>query len=138
MKTEYPTKEEILETEVKFKEETLGIVHEWKGQYYTNGKWKITDKNAALTELLKRISLFYKKPVEITIADYEPSYSPDEHTIYLNAERPSIVSSLHELAHHLKGNSELTACRWSVWLFKKTFPEAYEKLVWEGHMLRKK
>lgn len=57
--------------------------------------------------------------------------------ITLDIRNPSIISTLHELGHVLYGTSELEACRFSVWLFRAAFPRAYDKLVWEGHMLKR-
>lgn len=136
--SKYPTKEEILSEEMKFKKETLEEIHEWKDEFYVNGQWHVVDKNDAITKLLNCLGLIYKKPAEINIGEHEPMYDKENRTIYLNGSKPSIVSALHEFAHHLYGSSELTACRWSVWLFKKSFPNSYEKLIWDGHMLKKK
>lgn len=66
----------------------------------------------------------------------EYAYRPSDQTIMLDHNRPSIISALHELGHHLYGDSELQACRFSVWLFKEAFPKSYAKLRWEGHMLK--
>lgn len=63
------------------------------------------------------------------------TYNPSNKTIYLDHHHPSVISTLHELGHHLYGESELLACRFSVWLFKEGFPRDYAKLKWNGHML---
>lgn len=59
--------------------------------------------------------------------------------IILNSSRKtlSILTVLHELGHHFYGDSELQACRFSVWLFRAAFPNAYAKLEWEGHTLKR-
>lgn len=59
--------------------------------------------------------------------------------IILNSSRKtlSIITVLHELGHHFYGESELQACRFSVWLFRAAFPNAYAKLEWEGHTLKR-
>lgn len=50
----------------------------------------------------------------------------------------SIVTYLHEFAHHLLGKDERKACRWSVNLFRRCFPRSWKKLHFEGHMARTK
>ena len=49
----------------------------------------------------------------------------------------SVVTYLHEFAHHLYGHDERIACRWSVNLFRRCFPKSWEKLCFEGHMARR-
>ena len=67
--------------------------------------------------------------------NYESScYSPSQKMITLNG-KPSIITCWHELGHHLFGPDELTACIFSISLFKIIFPKAFEKLNWNGHML---
>jgi len=49
----------------------------------------------------------------------------------------SVVTYLHEFAHHLFGKDERKACRWSINLFRRCFPKSWEKLRFEGHMVRR-
>lgn len=131
----YPTKEQILETPHKHKVEVIQVVKAWKREFY-NGRWGnmgAEEKLAALNELANAITPHYEaEPVEV-LPYTGGSGEYGDSKIYLS--KPSIVTTLHELAHHMFGPDELKACRWSVWLFIKTFPKAYEKLVWQGHML---
>ena len=71
-----------------------------------------------------------------TTTEYQ--YNPRTRTIYHNKNNPSIISSLHELAHHLYGEDELIACKWSINLFRTAFPKSYAKLECENHLLIKK
>ena len=50
-------------------------------------------------------------------------------------DKPSILTSLHEFGHHLYGASELTACSYSICMYIKVFPEIYEKMTWQNHLL---
>lgn len=137
----YPSQEEIMGTPHTHKPEVIKLVKSWKREYWKNVKGESDEqKFIALKALLQRIaSEAYQRPVEV---DYQPDvpsccYHPQMNRITVNKSL-SIISSLHELAHHLFGPSELKACRWSVWLFKKTFPKAYDQLEWRGHMLVKR
>jgi hypothetical protein len=47
----------------------------------------------------------------------------------------SVVTFLHEFAHAL-GRDERGACRWSINLFRRAFPEQYARLQADGHTLR--
>ena len=73
----------------------------------------------------------------IITEDTEYFYDSKNKTIHIDIHKISIISGLHELAHHLYGKSELKACRWSVWLFKICFPQQYKKLKWSNHLLVK-
>ena len=50
--------------------------------------------------------------------------------------RLSVVTYLHEFAHAL-GRDERGACRWSINLFRRVFPEQYARLQTDGHTLRR-
>jgi hypothetical protein len=158
----YPTKKQILENEVKFKKPVIATILEWKNTFFKNRLWpgmNNEDKSTALRTLILKLSTLYDEnlvqeklrdrgwkingyqlKVE-TGPDQNPRCEMDEamkcKTIFLDSNRPSIVSSFHELAHALFGESELEACRWSIWLFKKTFPGSYRALNWKNHMLIK-
>jgi hypothetical protein len=60
-------------------------------------------------------------------------YAPRQHRIVM-VGRLSVVTYLHELAH-ARGLGEREACRWSINLFRQTFPRQYGRLVHRGHML---
>jgi len=135
IKNDTPTKEIILANEVKFRLSTLRLVRQWKEEFY-KGKWSEVNKNDALKALIEMLAENYETTVEIHMdKDIIDSYDSMNKTIHLNSANPSIVTALHEFAHHLKGSSEITACKWSIWLFIKTFPQAYGKLIWDKHML---
>ncbi len=54
-------------------------------------------------------------------------YNPEEHKILLTGKL-SVITFLHEFAHAL-GYDEEQARKWSLTLFKKVYPVAFEKLV---------
>jgi len=126
----YPTKEKIMAVEQKFKPEVLKAVKYWKKEW-----WKPTKNDKSIYFLLTRLSQLYNKPLCITNLPTDSHYNHLTQTI--NLHNTSVITALHEFAHHLFGSSELKACRWSVWLFKKTFPKSFSKLKWKGHMLIK-
>lgn len=133
----YPTKEKILASPIKHKREIVKTVKSWKTEEWMDARnMSPREKFEVIKSLLNNISLAYEKPVNVEFVPELPSccYNPQTLTISINGT-VSIISSLHELAHHLFGASELKACRWSIWLFKKTFPKAYAKLVWNQHTL---
>jgi hypothetical protein len=115
------------------------MVKDWKKAVWQDKNHiELHSRFIKLKVLAIALSVVYNRPVNIKL---EPdrktcSYHKPSKTIIMN-QSTSIISLLHEMAHHLFGNSELKACRWSVWLFKKTFPKAFQKLVWKGHMLTK-
>lgn len=135
----YPTKEEIIAKPIKHKREVINVVRHWKKENWLPARQSNPlEKFAVIKDLLSNIAFAYGEQVNVEFIPNLPScgYDPRTQTIFIN-NTVSIISSLHELAHHLFGDSELKACRWSIWLFKKTFPKAYSKLIWNQHMLVK-
>lgn len=136
LKNNYPAKEEILKTPFIFTPEVLNLTANWKKTYLKNIKKKTeSDKLTEITTLLRLIAGRFKPAVKLGT---KYSYDPVGKTIFLDKSRASVISALHELGHFLCGNSELEACRFSVWLFKTIFPEFYKKLNWVDHLLVKK
>ena len=136
----YPTREQILEKEIKHKKETIKILKNWKKNVWKPVK-KGGDNNLkfdALEILVRSLSEIYQKPINIIYEPERPSCSYDQltQTLFINKSL-SIISTLHEFAHHLYGPNELQTCRWSVNLFRKIFPRAYNRLKWNRHMLVK-
>ena len=132
----YPTKKEILESPFQIDEETLDVINVWKIQYLKNLKKKTNLKKIIeISSLL--LFLTPRRSVWIELGNTY-CYKTTSPTIVLNKHKPSLISALHELGHHLYGDSELEACRFSIWIFKTCFPEFYEKLEWKGHLLVKK
>jgi len=79
------------------------------------------------------------RPPELVVGDLGGGssggshYLPVFHRIVLTG-RLSVVTFLHEFAHALKRN-EWQACRWSVNLFRRAFPQQFSRLVYRGHVL---
>jgi len=134
---EYPTKEEILrEPRPKHRRDVLAHVRSWK-----RTDWRLARNQgdpcrfSAIRYLIHGIAQLYNRPVTVS---WEPNGGRS--SFYVNGGivlvgAPSIITALHELGHHLFGRSERQACRWSIWLFRKTFPFAYLALIWRGHLL---
>mgnify|MGYP003352585187 FL=1 len=64
------------------------------------------------------------------------NYNPALNAITLHG-RLSVLTFLHEWGHVLKGYSEYEACVWSVNLFRRVFPDNFDRLRnnARGHML---
>ncbi|MFA6325473.1 MAG: hypothetical protein WCX46_04580 [Candidatus Paceibacterota bacterium] len=135
----YPTKEEILSNPPILDEKLIEIVKIWKNVEMKNwNKKENWEQFISLEILTEIISALLKKKAPKFLIGNEYSYTPKHKIITIDIDKPSIISILHELGHHLFGNSELEACRWSIWLFKECFPSSYKKLEWKGHLLIKK
>lgn len=134
----YPTKELIFAKDPLISKETIEIVMTWKNEFLKD--WKKTpndEKFQRLATLIIAISLIGYGRLPIVRKGERDCYVPKEFCIYLNKDKPSIITALHETAHFLHGSSELTACRWSIYLFRTCFPGLYSKLSWKGHLLIK-
>jgi hypothetical protein len=60
-------------------------------------------------------------------------YCPATKQIFLTG-RPSVITALHEVSHHLNGESEHVACAWSLRLFRDCFPRSWGRLKFDRHM----
>lgn len=129
-----------MEKPIKHKIEVISRVKEWRKNIWKPIKHgNPRDKFNALYTLITAIYHIYQKPCNIVFNPNTPigcHYNPLTKTITID-QTLSIISTLHELAHHLFGPDEKTACRWSIWLFKKVWPKAFAKLRWKGHLLKK-
>lgn len=100
------------------------------------------DQLIALQHLVTLLCIrAYSRNVLLTFSQttqdgYVRGSSPSINLI-LSQKPLSLITLLHELGHHFYGESELLACRFSVWLFREAFPKSYAKLEWEGHTLKR-
>jgi len=137
----YPTKEQILEKDPAIKQFTIEVVLSWKKEFFKD--WKNTPNEVKLERLkyliLGILAIAYSNKPWLNIREGNSYYYlPTTYEIYQDKNKPSIISALHELSHHLYGPSELKACRWSIYIFRTCFPEMYKKLQWKNHLLIKK
>ena len=132
----YPTKKEILKYKIHKKKESLLTMRIWKKDNFK--RWKDKTSQEKIRELNKLINNLNKinqgKNLRISESD-KYCYDIKEQIIFHDTNNPSIVSSLHELAHHLYGSNELITCAWSIQHFIDIFPKQYKKLQWKGHLL---
>lgn len=140
----YPTKEEILAEKPLLKTEDIRYIQEWKRTIWRTARsipksMQQKVKASAIVELLHGLANLHQQPVNVELVPNlkTPHYEFKSKTIRLPTN-PSVITALHEIAHHFFGESELTACRWSIHTFQRCFPKAFKKLEWSGHMLKKK
>jgi hypothetical protein len=129
----YPKPEEIIKKRIRFKKTTKNNLLEWKQENYKEWNKKTTqEKNIKLEKLIKKFD-----PTTQIKKGKKYCFYPLLNIIEIDKNNPSIISTLHEIAHNIFGNSELQACRWSIQLFQEIFPKDYKKLKWQNHMLIK-
>lgn len=137
----YPPMDEILTSEPEISQKSIEATKLWKHKFYKG--WS-TLNNGAKTQRLRILFGLLTAHEELNLNETKIeetnfyAWSPTEQKLYMNTERPSIISTLHEFGHRLHGRSELDACRFSVWLFKKVFPNSFKKLTADGHLLKQK
>lgn len=134
----YPTKEEIMVTPYQLNQKHIQMVLDWRDNEYKKNWLRASTEEKGIL-LARLVNYLDDDNSDLAKVKYgsQYCYQPDSQTIYLDRNNPSIVSTLHEFGHHLLGADELEVCRFSVWLFKECFPEAFQKLKWKGHMLVK-
>jgi len=136
----YPTKEQILRKDPSVKQIILDVVLSWEiNQTQDWSKISNEEKLERLKYLIVNITMVghQNQPWPNIIIGDAYYYMPTTMKICLDRNKPSIISTLHELGHHLYGPSELRACRWSIYLFRTCFPKMYKKLKWSNHLLIK-
>jgi len=132
---------EVMQTEVRFKQSTLDALNLFK----ESGPWtgKIREriiKYELLHEALCNIyNIDYRLVFENIRLGRGPGASGSSYcnrmtrTICLK-NKLSVITYLHEFAHAMGGN-ERRAVRWSCSLYKQTFPEKWEALSSNAHMM---
>lgn len=128
----YPTREKILEA-INIKPGAVKRLMKWKEKWYKG--WDKKDEDTKYEAIIELVKSFSKKANTIRGLQYR--YLPALQLIEIDSNNYSIISTLHELAHHLFGPEELYACQWSIQLFMICFPRTYQKLKWQGHLLVK-
>jgi len=146
--TKHPSKEaveEILSTIPTSKEYFLlrDAVLEWKLELFKDNykSWRLkthTEKMTGLFMLCDIVSHSCGKYLNM----YEGSkyaYFPT-HGEIMFGQNPSIISTLHELAHFLGIQSEIQAVHISLSIFKELYPKSFEKLEFDKktHILKSK
>jgi len=131
--------EEMLDPNMKFKGDVLRAVKKFKrNKEYRIGK---ESREEGMKILLKELSTAYGIP-EVGLANVatlmlEMNGRADltNNKIWLGS-RLSLITLLHEFAHMI-GKNEIKACKWSLNLFKRIYPRAFERLIFVGHMARR-
>lgn len=137
---QYPkTAEEILDKNMKFNVKTNKAMIEFKKTNPWDGTLKeIEEKILTLNANLSKI--YGIEPPQIVFlkkTPFGPCYFPGSNLIMMEPEKNgkyAISTYLHEFGHAL-GKNEKETCKWSINLFKKHFPENFDKLDQKGHLL---
>lgn len=138
MPTTYPTVAEALAHTRHIDERTIDAVKIWKSLFWKG--WNKQEPAWQFAGLLWLVTAVCRVegvcPIDIDIGkDY--LYVPREETpLIIFGATPSVISTLHEIGHHLFGKSELEACAFSLQLFKEVFPKDFAKLHADGHMMK--
>ncbi|MHA1280201.1 MAG: hypothetical protein ACTSQ8_23680 [Candidatus Helarchaeota archaeon] len=130
--------------DLDFDDELLEVMEEFKEKdpwqprgYYNAAKLEARlDKFLWLNEKLAEI-MGINPPTLLFDPSPEPSFKSNynrlTHTITMIG-RPSVITYLHEFAHAM-GENEIGAVRWSCSLFKRIWPDKWEKLTPQGHTM---
>lgn len=137
----YPETPIVFGADVKFKLGVIASIKRFK-------KKKTHNKTAAqrlqaMREMAADLSAVYNVDeakvaavcmVHDETADSRGSFYHRKTKTIVMVEKLSIITFLHEFAHHL-GKDERGATRWSLTLFKRIWPDQFERLVPEGHTM---
>jgi len=130
---DYPGSLEEVIKDVKYKTETLDALNRFK----RSNPWR-----GALPLRMAKFQRLHNDLCEIYGVDYQLRFDPSvmlnegsgrsnvsfvSHTITLHGKL-SVLTFLHEWGHVLKGSSERQACIWSVNLFRRVFPDNFNRL----------
>jgi hypothetical protein len=136
----YPaTVQEVLDPALKFKPAALRAVRAfaqskpWSGSL-AERKDKFHKVNAELAAAYGIAEpRLVVQGVEINAHSGRSNYQPATHTITL-VGKLSVLTYLHEFAH-ARGYDERQACRWSINLFRRSFPRTFVRCRMVGHTL---
>jgi hypothetical protein len=136
----YPkTVAEVLDDKLKYRKETENALEKFKSLHPWSGtKQEIQDKLRILNDDLAKVyKIESPQIVFVRKFVYGCCYFPIGNLIVLEHEKDgkySVITFLHEFGHAL-GKNEKETCKWSINLFRKYFPESYNKLTPKGHLL---
>lgn len=137
----YPATPLVFGPEVKFKLGIIAAIKRFKKKK-THNRTSM-ERLAAMRELARDLSLVYQRDeVKVTAvclvddetADSRGSFYHRKTDTIVMVEKLSIITLLHEFAHAL-GKDEVGAVRWSLTLFKRVWPEQFDRLQPDGHTL---
>ena len=130
---------EILDPSMKFRPGVIAAVKRFKRAKPYRGS--LDERKLKFTALHQDLCRIFGKTTTLIFGTLDGSdsgsscFSPAADTITLKGKL-SVVTYLHEFAHAL-GRDERGACRWSVNLFKRTFPVLFSRCQHDGHTLRR-
>ncbi|HOE19098.1 MAG TPA: hypothetical protein PK344_16980 [Syntrophorhabdaceae bacterium] len=130
----YPARPII--TDIQYPQEVVKAMQSFKAKM--SFRLKPEERFRAMRDLVAELSGVYGiEPTVVKTADLGGRKGLYRNgVIYL--EKLSVITLLHEFAHAVFGTSEYKAVEWSVNLFRKVYPEQFEKLEPKGHTLVKK
>lgn len=129
--------EEVLDDHMKFKKGAVEVLQRFKNKHVRDN----SERFEAMVSLAAELSTIYEiatpslKAEDCTPSGFSgaSSYAPETHEITMRGKL-SIITFLHEFGHAL-GKNEWDATKWSVNLFRKVYPDEFEKLEANGHVL---
>lgn len=147
-KRQYPSSvEEVLDDTVKYRRDVICVMNEFKNMNPWKGRPR--QKARKLLWLHLHFCRIYGKN---TALSFDPEilnnreskngngfYAPALNEICLLG-KISVLTFLHEWGHNLHGESEHLACWWSINLFRKIFPDNFNRLQENarGHYLARR
>jgi len=136
---QYPrTVAEVIDPNMTFRPGVLATVRQFKASRPWRGS--LDERKAKFAAIHQALCAIYGKTTTLTFDQLDGSFSGDSsfcpatNTITLRGKL-SVVTYLHEFGHAL-GRDERGACKWSLNLFKRTFPILFAKCAQQGHVLR--
>lgn len=139
---DYPASLDEVVRDVKYKRETLAALRSFKASNPWRGSFirRLKKFYRLHNDLCRIYGVDVELFVDPSVLEDSPSgrsnYNPALNAITLHG-RLSVLTFLHEWGHVLKGHSEYEACVWSVNLFRRVFPDNFDRLRGNarGHML---
>lgn len=138
--SEYPaTAKEVLNPPVVFRQSVVDAMKVFKAEKPYRGS--LEERMGKFMRLHQKLNAIYSKNTRLvfdSIGDEDSGsshYNQPNDSIVLQGKM-SIITYLHEYSHVINGRSEKKAVRWSLNLFRKTFPKLFEKLKFEGYVGR--
>lgn len=132
---------EVIDLTAKYRPAVLAAVRRFAASKPYRGT--LEERRAKFATLNRELAAAYDVEPPILVFEGDGTgdsgascYSPATRTITMRG-RLSMISLTHEWSHFRHGRSERKACHWSLNLFRRCFPTSWQRLRFEGHMVRR-
>jgi hypothetical protein len=132
--SDYPTLSEVLDEQYRYRRGVIRAVERFRDSAPWSGT--LNERMIKFLTLHTDLCRIYNPGCQLFFSpnirersNSGDSYFHMEQRVILLQGRLSVLTYLHEFGHALKGQSEYAACAWSINLFRRVFPDRWERIA---------